>query len=246
MPESNNALESALHTAFEEPSRRAEFYRTLMDTAVIVLVPLQTRIEVDPGTNQVLGLEMVRLNGKDGRVWVPFFSSPGFIDKLPPKFREMGKAKLMARQFFAIVQGSHCVLNPGSDLAKEFESAEVDALLSGTLFSQAGRPPEELELSFRLLKPDTLSAGTLARFQSICERHPAIRQAWLAVKKEDGSEEPTLLLLLAAEGERSALLKAVTEEISTSPASQGGYIDVHFDEGDEASGSVKAAGIRVK
>ncbi|MDQ3000173.1 MAG: SseB family protein [Fibrobacterota bacterium] len=240
-----NELESALTKAFENPDCRMDFYRVLAISAIYVLAARDGQIKIDPATGEVTGLELVRLKKRTGGECVPFFSSPEYMEKLPPSFGQFGKVKLMARQFFRIIQGTPCVLNPSSDLSKEFDPGEMELALAGPPSEDAGIPPSKETATIRFLDPSGIPAGMLALLADHSRRDSGIRGAWLALKQGEGEPEASCTLLLDASGERDSRMAEFGKHLSSLP-DRGPYLDVSFDSGDAASGTLKRYGVRLK
>lgn len=240
-----NELETALAKAFEAPGNIPAFLRLLVDSPVFVLVPRHTRIAMDEKTGEVVGLELARLTTRDGKQWVPFYSSEGYLENLPPKLKDLGMVKIMAGQLFKIIRGGQAVLNPNSDLTKAFEEDEIEAILAGIASGEGRMEMREVDGTMEFLHPSGMPREVVALLVRHCLKTPAILGAWIALKKMEGEQEASILLMLEVKGEFDAAAKSAGQSLASLPG-QPPYMDIVPDQGDETSMAIKEHAIQIK
>ncbi|MCR5889798.1 enhanced serine sensitivity protein SseB C-terminal domain-containing protein [Hymenobacter sp. J193] len=213
-----NALEEALMRAANEPEFRPIFYQQLLSHELIILpLPAEGRdtgeITIEPGSE--IQLQMLNDNK------LPIFSSVervfegGIVPEGMPYLRMRGF------DFFNMVRGAECVLNPFSPVGKLLTAQELEELLSGNLIedtSQEAAPEARVQLGQPADYPTAL-ADSVREFS---QAQPLVKAVYLAQLQVEGSPEPPRLLLgFDIEGEDPAFLQDM-----------GPFVQPHLREGE--------------
>ncbi|QIX60043.1 hypothetical protein HER32_02095 [Hymenobacter sp. BT18] len=202
--EPQNALEEALMRAANEPQFRPIFYQELLGHELIILpLPSEGRdsgeITIEPGSE--VKLQMLNDNK------LPVFSSlervfeGGIVPEGVPYLRMRGF------DFFNMVRGAECVLNPFSPVGKLLTNQELEDLLSGTLNEEGPQglaPDTRVQLSQPAEYPTAL-AESIRKFSMA---QPLVQAVYLAQMQVEGTPEPSRLLLgFQIEGEDASFLQ---------------------------------------
>ena len=226
----DDKLDRLLQRAAAEPGRRPEFIDCLLHSRVWVIG------EHEPEDGHLM---LGEIRGAEGEPVIPFFSSPEAAERLDTEIS--GLVQLPARMLFELTRGANLLLNPGSDVGKEFLPGEVEALLE----HGAGRP-----LATRVLTQDTPvqiaeplvpPVAMVDALTTLFSRHGEIHTAWIALMHEEGSDRPpSLLLALEAEGSfEQALSEASLVASDTAPADMAVDLIVISDSNEGLSGLLK-------
>ena len=123
-----NELERALVKAVKNPAAASDFYRLLLESALLVLGTAQGQegatevFTLAPGNNLnlVTGL-------KDGQRYLPVFSS---IPRMQEYVKQESKyLSINGRALLDLVRGAPVILNPASEYGKELTAEQVGQLL---------------------------------------------------------------------------------------------------------------------
>ena len=134
-------ITKALQAAAQDPTLRNDFYRTLLDAHVYMLVTTNPGIYGDiTGVLEQETMPVVYWEKPDGKPVVPFFSSKKVLKEA---LNEEQYLKMPASTVFELTRGMHLILNPMTDNAKELHPSEVDAMLSGEIFEMLLAEPQE-------------------------------------------------------------------------------------------------------
>lgn len=240
-----NEIEEALTKAFEHPENQDHFYQTLIDSVIIVLVPKNVSVKVDPDTNEVIGLELVRISGRDGVDWVPFFSSLEFIANLPENFQQMSKAKLKARQFFKIIHSTKAILNPNSELRKEFEPDEIQALLNGEVFASRGVRELDVDDTVTFLDPKEIPAEFVSGLKEHFKKTKDIKSGHVALRRSNSDNEIACMLLIETTAEKQGLINALGK-VTAPMRRKYPYMDIIFEQDGDAAKEIRENGLQLK
>lgn len=192
--EPNNALEAALLQAAQDPASRALFYRELLRQNLVILPAFD---EENPATGLVVpepGMQIQLQVLNDGKL--PVFSS---LDRVYENGAVSGDVAYMlipGIDYFRMVQGAECVLNPFSPFGKLLTVPELEDLLAGNLSGT----DEELEGSMAdkrvsLDQPAERPEALIEAVRVFCVARPAIESVYLAqLTVEDNPGPPRLLL----------------------------------------------------
>ena len=125
------ALEELLEKAFEQVSYRPYFLKNLLDSFIYILIE-QEETHDDHAESVIIDEKEIQIKGwkkKDGTIFFPFFTS---LEKLQKTIRNNENyLRINTRSFLERIVGKHVVLNPYSEMAKEFVPEEISGLLNG-------------------------------------------------------------------------------------------------------------------
>src|SRR5689334_1369815 len=107
---SETPLEVLLRLAAEQPGRRPEFYRALLESHIVLASP-------HSGSGGKTA-QITALMTPEGEQVIPFFTSPRTLREALPHARYC--APLSARELFEITRGYMLHLNPGSLFGRTF------------------------------------------------------------------------------------------------------------------------------
>jgi hypothetical protein len=143
-----NELERLLISASSDPAARPAFYRALMDQELLVITEGQK--PAAPGMHVAGDDESfkIRLIDIKGTPHAPIFTSEQRISTVVKD--EVGFLAMKGAAVFEMLRSRYLILNPGSEYGKLFPPAEVDAMLTGSIFAQQ--------------QPVTMSRGTKVLF----------------------------------------------------------------------------------
>ncbi len=133
-----NEIERLLVAAATDPAARPAFYRALGEHELFVITEGRKperaqRFVADENTP--LQIRMIELEGK---LHAPVFTSVERISAVVPK--EVGFVAMKGDAMFSMLRGKDLVLNPGAEYGKVFTAHEVEAILTGTIFSPQETP----------------------------------------------------------------------------------------------------------
>jgi hypothetical protein len=189
-------LESLLRRACAEPAWRPAFYRRLLVSRVLVLVPDQVIVPNAQGDDVIRFVQWKRV---DGSAAIPFFSSSRTLFEAVPEGAQC--LVLDTPTFLALSRGALLHLNPFSEFNVELPPEEVDALLKdGTL---AKPEPFTLESERHLVflplaEPPVPMLDALTLLYS---QLPEVKTAYLARVTGMYEHEESLLLGLEVDGD---------------------------------------------
>jgi hypothetical protein len=203
----------------QEPAYRPEFYRRLLDSKVLALVP------PDPTVTRPNGdvvLRFVQWQRPDGSHVIPFFSSTTTFFQANP---EGAKAvQLTTRDLFEMTRGAVLCLNPNCECCREFAPTEVESLLEKGYLHE---PKDEIIKEERPVEIRTVSDPPTAMLNSLIvlySRLPAVKGAYLiSVRDPRRPEEGDILwVVIDANGDMEPIVKqtsAVAYETYPGPRS---------------------------
>ena len=115
-------IEIALEKAINEPSLRENFYETLMDSKVFIIlneVSQQQHIKEE-------GINIATWVGKGNVEVVPFFSNEENLKQVIKS--QPAYMQLRGKDLFKMINGSAAVLNPYTKSHKEFPIEEISLI----------------------------------------------------------------------------------------------------------------------
>ena len=205
------ALDELLKQAFENESQRPLFLEKLLDSYVYILGTSSVEHDGDAAHTLIEGsqVHIKSWNREDGSQVLPFFTS---LEKLQQAIQyNENYLRLHTKSFFELTIGAYLVLNPNSDVSKEFYPKEVEGLLEGYF----GPKPEAYEYTedtqVLLSQPLPYPVGMVSRLSELLKTKVNVSAAYLAqmhdVKRDP---EPTLVIgltvsLLLTEKERKKI-----------------------------------------
>lgn len=220
MPSAENDLDRALRLAADDPARRPDFYRTLMDSDVFVLGEIERR---------TFGVESLHMGDEvkiqnwvrsDGTPVIPFFSSLAALQRAidtPASY-----LALRATSLFELTKGTTLVLNPKSDYGKEFLPDEVAALLSHGVNRLPEQRVTQFETQVLLGQPKEYPTQMIAALTSFLEKRTQVSAAFLALMHDPSHDQlPHLVVGIQADEEWEQILQeAGGVAADTAPSAQ--------------------------
>ncbi|WP_303311722.1 enhanced serine sensitivity protein SseB C-terminal domain-containing protein [Hymenobacter sp. BT730] len=202
--EPNNALEVALLQAAQDPAFRSMFYQELLRQELVILPAVD---EENPTTGLVIpepGMQIQLQVLNDGKL--PVFSS---LDRVYENGAVSGDVAYMlvpGIDFFRMVQGAECVLNPFSPFGKLLTVPELEDLLAGNLTDNGPQTGPDGDKQVSLGQPEERPEALIHAVRVFCASHPAIETVYLAqLTVEDSPTPPRLLLGFTIDNEDTSL-----------------------------------------
>ncbi|RSK33221.1 enhanced serine sensitivity protein SseB [Hymenobacter metallilatus] len=197
-----NILEQLLMQAAVEPQFRSPFYQALLGEEVTVVMAAkegQEPGEVTPTEGMEIQLQALH----DGKIAV--FTAPERIhDNGAVPEGSVAFLRLRGHDFFTMVKGADCALNPFSAVGKLLEAGEIDALLAGQLFDAT--PPPDMQVS--LHQPEPAPTELMDSLREYCATQPAIRTVYLTeMRMQHNPQEARLLVAFDTEEKDPAFLQ---------------------------------------
>jgi len=203
-------LENALRLAAADPAARPAFYDLLMDSKVYVLTQgtdLPRDVTITLPENTLLAVH--QFPRKDGSLYVPFFSS---IAELQRSIREEASyVRFSTSELFKMTRGQTLILNPHSDLAKEFVPSEIEALLAGKAPGHGQRVIKEAT-QILLGQPAVYPLDFVEALKKHFAKRPAVEAAYLALI-HDPSQDPEPNLLVGVKTDANVVFEVLFREI---------------------------------
>lgn len=185
-------LEEMLRRASDEAAWRPAFYRQLLESQVLVLLPDKARARQVARPDRVHFVQWKRI---DGTLAIPFFSSTRtFYEAVP----QGGQCLVLdTPQLMELTRGAILHLNPLSEFNVELTPSDIEALLSsGSLVvPEILNLASDREVSFRrVVDPPVLMLDALTALYS---QLPQVLGAYLALVNGLHGGDESLLLGLA-------------------------------------------------
>ncbi len=181
-----NKLEEVLMKAAKEASYRAEFYRQLMDSELIVITDGRSGKE---GTHTLEKNTTVNIvTSKDGKMPV-FSSTKRIFDKgiIKEQVNFMG---MNAKSLFELTKGTTLFLNPYSDYGKELLPHEIDQLLDGSIFEHAKTITVQKETKVQIGQPADYPTELVNSLKQLYSRLTDVNAAYLGWIFDPNSGQP--------------------------------------------------------
>ena len=124
-----NPLEEAMLLANKSAMKRREFQKLLLESDLIVIGHVEGRaispemVSIEPG--EKLQIVSTKYNG---RSCIPVFSSMTRLNAFLKK--DASYLRLNARTLLEVTRGATLLLNPGSEVGKEFPPEEIESLIA--------------------------------------------------------------------------------------------------------------------
>lgn len=219
-----NPLEHALVAAATEPDARPLFYRLMLESALFVIDDNPDHAgqfgsqTLEAGTQLQIGTVDL-----DGVPHTPIFTSPVRIEAVVDTERR--HVSMLGRNLLGILQGSHLILNPGSDYGKQFLPDEVEALLSGSIHQDHRqitlKEPTQVLLGQPAEFPHHLTTALCTSFKQM-----PVQAAYLAHCVWPDSGEPGHTVIgIHTDADWELLIRKVMAEVKKA-AREGEIVDV--------------------
>ncbi|TGE28334.1 enhanced serine sensitivity protein SseB C-terminal domain-containing protein [Hymenobacter metallicola] len=183
-----NVLEQLLFNAATMPEFRPGFYQALLNEEVfVVTIPKEGEPmgEVTPVEGMEIQLQVLN----DGKI--PVFTSKERIFEADGQEEDtLPYMRLRGLDFFQMVQGADCALNPFSTVGKLLPAAEIAEMLNSSITQG---PPGNVQV---MLGPPTEEhAGLIEALRGFALSKPQVEAAYVAmVHFQDGTSPSRLLL----------------------------------------------------
>ncbi|SHJ26269.1 SseB protein N-terminal domain-containing protein [Hymenobacter daecheongensis DSM 21074] len=199
-----NILEQLLLHAATQPEARPDFYRALLgEELILVMVPKEGEPGGEKQPTEGMEIQLQVLN--DGKI--PVFSS---VDRMYEGNMEVDSVpylRIRGLEFFQMVQGAECALNPFSSVGKLLPAEELADLLAGRLFPE-GDAAAGQNIPVLLGQPTDYPTQLLDALRTFSAEKPAIQAVYLAqVQLQDNSAPPRLLLAFHTDDNDAAFLQ---------------------------------------
>jgi hypothetical protein len=200
-----NILEELLFNAASQPEFRPDFYRALLgEQLIVVMLPKEgdtTGGEVQPTEGMEIQLQVLN----DGKI--PVFSSLERLYEGGMEVDSVPYLRVRGIEFFQMIQGAECALNPFSPVGKLLPADELADLLAGRLFP-GGEEAMAQQVPVLLGQPADYPTQLLEALRTFSVEKPAIQAVYIAqVQLQDNSAPPRLLLAFHTDDNDAAFLQ---------------------------------------
>lgn len=197
-----NILEQLLLQAATEPQFRSPFYQALLgEEVVVVMAPKE---DMEPGEiTPTEGMEIQLQVLNDGKIPV-FTAVERIFDSGAVPEGSVTYMRLRGHDFFTMVQGAECALNPFSQAGKLLAADEINALLAGQLFDAPAPQDMQVALNQPAEEPVALKEG----LRTYAAGNSHIQAIYLAeMQMQQNPAERRLLLAFHTEEQDPAFLQ---------------------------------------
>jgi len=202
MQTEDNVLEIALELAASEPAHRPEFYRLLLESTIFILGSSASG-EMEEGPVTLKANTQIQLTNwvrPDGSSVVPFFTSLRALQQAITS--DETYLALPARTFFQITRGAELILNPRSEVGKEFTPDEVESLLAGGSNKVVVARVIKDDTRVLLGQPAEYPNAMVASLTTLLAGHSNVKTAYLALMHNPSeNEKPHLIVGIEADGD---------------------------------------------
>ncbi len=208
--ESKDKLATALKDAALEPGLRPEFYKTLLDSNVYILIADQQGLldgEIFQKTGKNISVLSWRKSNND--LIVPIFTSENELHKAVKKYQKY--VCMNAKVFFSTSKDSQYVINPLSQYSKELTDYEVRSLLDGSLFNRNDKITLKRDTKVLLSQPKDDPHQLIMALSSYFKQQKKVVKAYITQIQYPELDKETYFLLAL---ESTINLKDFFSEIS--------------------------------
>lgn len=215
-------LGNLLLLAAKDPSRRDDFYRTLLKSTIYIVGTTDAKADVDGNIHLHQGSKISILKWAkqdDGSPIIPFFSSLAGVEKSFDT-RQPYMA-LSCQSFFEHTLDSNLVLDPLEKYRKEFSPEEVKYLLK--TFTNSTLVEKTAGISGKVLlgQPAEYPTKTAEALKKVLANYPQVQRAYLAqMQNQSMQERPQLVVGIEGQGDLESVFKATNSAILATPPSQ--------------------------
>ncbi len=215
-------IEYLLEKAASEPGLRPKFYKTLLNSELIVLTNENSGEEGVQTLEKNTTLNIMSMS--DGKIPV-FTSTDRIFDKGVIK-TEVPFIGMNGRSLLEATQGATLILNPFSDFGKELTPSEIQRLLNGSIF----KPQEQQDLKkntrVRIGQPAQIPDGLEKSLIEFAKTRNEIDSVYIAMtERVDSGEYPSLIIGLKVTNNEQEVLGELGEAIRPY-ISEGKHIDM--------------------
>ncbi|TGD79412.1 enhanced serine sensitivity protein SseB C-terminal domain-containing protein [Hymenobacter wooponensis] len=200
--EPRNILEQLLLQAATDPGFRSPFYQALLGEEVIVV--MAPKEDMEPGEiTPTEGMEIQLQVLHDGKIPV-FTSVERIFESGAVPEDSVTYMRLRGHDFFSMVQGAECALNPFSPVGKLLAAEEIQALLAGQLFEA----PNPQDVQVALHQPEVEPVALKDALREYAGGQDHIHAIYLAeMQMQHNPEERRLLLAFHTDQQDPAFLQ---------------------------------------
>jgi hypothetical protein len=197
MEREENALETALRRAADDPVHRPEFERLLLESKILVLGTTDSNVGSDGVLRAGSNVHLTHWQ-EDGQRILPFFTSIGALQRAIAEDAEY--IKLDARALFEFTLGATLRLNGGSDYGRYFLPHEIDSLLATGSSSRPETRVLDRATEVRFATVKNPPEGLLAALSRLFEKTANVKTAHLALISWGAEAKPVLLFGIEVDG----------------------------------------------
>jgi len=188
-------LEILLREAVEDPGKRSEFYRKLLNHELYVIGSTNRELkDLSDGsveTDDTLKLAQYNINDKNQ---IPVFTSLSRLKECIQE--EVSFIQLNAKDLLkSIPKGCQLVLNPYSEYGKEFTWKEIQSILNGSIFKINNNHAIYSVKNRIFLAPENVSDAFIDSLSSYFRSHTYIKQAYLVEVLDPARKDQTQYIL---------------------------------------------------
>jgi hypothetical protein len=198
------SFDDLLSAAIEEPSRRFQFYKALVELELVVIGSV--------ADDETLNLKYIE---EDGELFLPVFTSREKFDAIIQS--EYPYVKIPAEMLLELA-GTDIpwVLNPFTGLSKKIISEELETMKDGRIphyfFEQLSEEEKEGILTEQIVE---LPEGVMELFRSCLKKFPFVRKAYLVnIFNPSAAGSPFPLVALDVDDLEECLTQEVFEAIN--------------------------------
>ncbi|UXI66123.1 enhanced serine sensitivity protein SseB C-terminal domain-containing protein [Tahibacter amnicola] len=200
----NSALEALMMKACAEPAWRPAFYRQLLESRVLVLVPDKPIVPNAQGNDVIRFVQWRRVDGQSA---IPFFTSAKTLfDAIPQGAKCL---VLEVPTFLALTRGALLHLNPHSEFNLELTPDDVGGLLTTGTIGKTEAFRLETKREVVVSAVTETPTAMLEALGKLFSQFPTVEKAYLTQLKglyEGG--EPSLLLGIEMAGDAEPVAQA--------------------------------------
>jgi hypothetical protein len=184
-------IEKLIEKAASEPGLRPKFYKTLLDSELIVITSehsgeLGTRTLEKDTTLKIFSME-------DDKIAV-FTSADRIFDKNIIQ-TEVSFVGMNGRALLEATKGATLLLNPFSEFGKELTPSEIAGLLDGSIFQPKHVEEIKKNTKIRIGQPAQLPDGLVKSLSEYSKSRKEIEAVYIAmVERVDSGEPPGLMI----------------------------------------------------
>ncbi len=227
-------LEFILETAIQNPQYRPMFYEKLMNSDVFIVTDYNTVAdfsEIKP-KGKKKNIFIKTLKKDNGMDIIPFFTT---VEKLTT-FTGNGTPYISMKSFelFDIIKGNCAVINPGSEVTKEFTFEEIKSLINGTLFVPKNEVQFEKDSEVVVFTPEDYPEELAERLNKLFAIEEDVVQAYLLqYNKNENDKSVKYMVAVETEGsfERIAGKAIITAEGSVEKGISIDFIEIDNESG---------------
>ena len=224
-------LEFILETAIQNPQYRPMLYEKLMSSDIFVVTDYNTIVDNTNTKGKKKNIFIKTLRKENGMEIIPFFTT---VEKLTLfTGKETPYINMRSFEFFDIIKGNCAVINPGSEVTKEFTFEEIKALINGTLFIPQNEVQFEKDSELTVFTPINYPEELAERLNKLFRLEEDVVKAYLLQYQK--VEDDGIRYMVAVETEGS-FERIAGKAIITAEGSVEKGVSVDFIEMDNESG----------